>query len=166
MRIALVIPVGLFLACHNPELTLKDLKVTLDALSAEEQQTIRRAQLRVHSSRPGPERAEAIGELGMVLHAHGFIDAAARCGDKAAVAAPGEFRWHYYAARAHIESFNYVAALAALDRALALDAGYEPAWTAKGRVLLLLGHLEEAKGAYTSAGALNPNSAVALSGLA
>lgn len=55
--------------------------------------------------------------------------------------------WVAFAVRLRREQRNY-SALTACDRALALDAGYEPAWMAKALLLEDLDRLEEALAAY------------------
>ena len=119
-------------------------------------------------ARPGAgarELGEAFGRLGWLFHAYEMRDAAAPCYRNAERLVPTAFAWPYslgclYAARGEHEQ-----AVAAHDRALALDPDYVPAHLALGQLWLDANELDRAQTHYARAHALDPACAAALVGL-
>jgi tetratricopeptide (TPR) repeat protein len=90
----------------------------------------------------------ASGRLGMVLHAHQQYGAAAACYRRAEALDPKRAAWPYYLSLVHAQEGNQSAALDAMDRALKLDPGYEPAVLRMAELLFGAGRLEESGARY------------------
>ena len=99
-----------------------------------------------------PDDAEHRGRLAMAYDVNGFEQRAIVVYAQAAVLEPDEFNWPYFRAllQARVDT-DYEGALASLDRAIAIDDGYVPAWLSRGEWLRVLGRLDEARAAYQRA---------------
>ena len=127
--------------------------------------------------RANPASGEARGQLGMAYEINGYGDAALVSYEQAEALGPKAFLWPYFRALllgCHVMSsaacsgqrIDYVAALQSVDRALAIDAAYVPAWLWRGAWLQELGRLDEAAAAYRRARELGGEEASAAFGLA
>lgn len=106
------------------------------------------------SARGLPASAEMRGRLGMAYEVNDFYDEAAQTYAQAEALDPTDLRWPYFQAMLMAESGDFESALPILDRALALDAGYVPAWLYRGTWLNALARFEEARQAFREAHAL------------
>ena len=97
-----------------------------------------------------PGDAEARGRLAIGYEMNDFDDAAVVAYRQAEALDPREFRWPYFLALLAAGQGNPEAALVSLDRALALDADYAPAWLWKASLLRDLGD-DDAGTAYRRA---------------
>ena len=113
-----------------------------------------------------PQDADKRGELGFALEANGMPKAAIRTYLQAERLATNAPRWSYLAAVTSAQLGEVDAALAALDRSLAIDASYVPAYLYRGAWLLDLGRVDEARAAYEHATRLQPDNTVAWYGRA
>ena len=102
----------------------------------------------VASAQALPASAAMRGRLAMAYHANGFITAAAQTYAQAARLEPAEFRWPYLRALLLAESGDHDTALASVQRALAIDPAYVPAWLWQGSWLLDAGSATAASAAY------------------
>lgn len=102
----------------------------------------------LQSVRTVPRSGPIRGRLGMAYDVNGFSEAAAATYEQAESLDPTDFRWPYFRARLVAEDGDYERALDLLDRALAIDAGYAPAWLWRGSWLLKSGRASEAMDAF------------------
>ncbi|MBL8878574.1 MAG: tetratricopeptide repeat protein [Phycisphaerales bacterium] len=105
---------------------------TID-LSSAEPQVRAKIQDALASLAAKPNDAETQGRAGMVLHAHGFADAAITAYSNALLLAPREFRWIYYRG-ALLESRDAPAALRDLEAAAKLRDDYAALYVRIGRM--------------------------------
>lgn len=101
-----------------------------------------------------PGDAEARGRLAIAYEMNDFDDDAIVAYRQAEALDPSDFRWPYFLALLETGQGNPEAALESLDRALALDADYAPAWLWKASLLRDLGDDGAAGSAYRRARAL------------
>ena len=101
-----------------------------------------------------PANAERRGALGMAQEVNGFADAALNSYQRAEALAPDDPRWPYYQALLIAHGGHFDAALAHLDRSLALDSEHAPAWLWRGTWLLDAARYEQALAAFARAEAL------------
>ena len=114
-----------------------------------------------------PTSALRRGELGMAYEVNGFPDAALASYQQAeALDQTGDqtlhqksARWPYFQALLLADRGQQQLAVAALDRAIAIDAGYGPAWLWKGTWLLDLGQPALALEAFVHAESLGAGAA-------
>jgi tetratricopeptide (TPR) repeat protein len=114
-------------------------------------------------SRPGD--AEATGQLGMSLHAHGQHAAAALCYERARRLDPKAFRWRYLLGVVLAADGHYQEAAEAFRRALRLRPDYVPARLRLAEVLLASGNLSGARKLYEAVVRSDPNQPAAHYGL-
>ena len=134
-----------------------------------------RRQVRGHNARldalladpdaPPVELAGAFGELGLVLMAAEYHDAAADCFASAIDLAPGEMRWPYYLGHLHAVDGDRAAAAGLFARAHELRPTDLPALVRLGDTLLDQSRPDEAEEAFMRALALDRGSAAALAGM-
>lgn len=117
------------------------------------------------SNAAGAARAEAWGELGMVLQAAGFVTPSETAYRHAQAANPEDLRWSYYLAHIQQVTGRRTEAIASFERALAVDPDHLPSLVWLGEMLLDQGASADAEAAYERALALAPASAAALAGL-
>lgn len=106
---------------------------------------------RVEAARLDLTSGLARGRLGMAYDANGFDDAAAETYAHAELLDPADFRWPYLRALLLADSGQQDAAIAALDSALAIDAGYAPAWLWRGTWMLESDRNAEAERSFRKA---------------
>ena len=102
-------------------------------------------------------RGEAYGELGMLLLAADYPDAAGRCLRPAARLAPDEFRWSYYLGQVAIRLGDLTLAVESFERALEIDPGDFAAFVWLAHVYVDLDRLAAAERLLARAWAIHPN---------
>ena len=112
-----------------------------------------------------PQDPTANGKLGMVLQAHGLIEEAAICYQRARLLSPASFVWAYYLGSAQAARGKYDEAAVTLRQALRLDPGYLPAHMKLAECLLSTAHWEESGKIYEAAARQYPDLAAAHYGL-
>ncbi len=116
-------------------------------------------------ARSRPDDAEATGQLGMSLHAHGQHAAAALCYERAHRLDPKAFRWPYLRGVVLAADGNYREAAEAFRRALRLRRDYVPARLRLAEALLASGDIAGARRLYEAVVRRDPNQAAAHYGL-
>ena len=111
------------------------------------------------------ELANAYGQMGMVYHAYGFVDAAAVCYQNAHSLAPREFRWPYYAGRLNQDEGDNKHAITYLKIAQELRPDDFADLVNLGEAYQADGQAEVAKGLFEKALAIDPSQAAAQAGL-
>ncbi len=91
------------------------------------------------------------GQLALAYEANGATDAARTVYAQAEVLDGSEPQWPYHLARMLADSGDNEAAVAAVERAIALEPGYAPAHRRRGEWLLELGRIDDAELAFRSA---------------
>ena len=109
--------------------------------------------------------ATAYGELGMVLHAAEYFDAAEPCYRNAQTLAPTELRWPYYLGHLYKSKGDTNASAAAFERALQLKSDDVSTLVWLGRLYLDQGRTDAAEPLFTRALAIAPRSVAVLAGL-
>ena len=102
----------------------------------------------VQSVRAVPTSGSIRGRLGMAYDINGFREAAIATYQQAQSLDPTDFRWPYLTAHVVAEDGDYGQSLDILDRALAVDADYAPAWLWRGAWLLKSDRAREALDAF------------------
>ena len=131
----------------------------------------------LETARANPASGEARGQLGMAYEINGYGAAALVSFTQAETLDPTNFLWPYMRALllgCHVMSspscaaarVDYAAALQSIDRALAIDDAYVPAWLWRATWLAELDRLDEAADAYRRALELGGEDAAASVGLA
>ena len=105
-----------------------------------------------------PESGEMRGRLAMAYDINEFEQAAVATYEQAEALDPERFAWPYFRALLLGKMSDYVGALAAMDRAIAVDADYVPTWMWRGEWLRELGRYDEAIDSYRRAEALGAES--------
>lgn len=100
------------------------------------------------SVRTVPTSGPIRGRLGMAYDINGFREAAIATYQQAESLNPTDFRWPYLRAHLVAEDGDYGRALDILDRAIAIDADYAPAWLWRGSWLLKSDRALEALDAF------------------
>ena len=108
--------------------------------------------------------ASAYGELGNLLMAGEYLDAAEACYLNAAALAPDDMRWPYYLGHVHRTRGEPAEAAAAFERSLALSPNHVATLVWLGTVHLDRGRPEDAGKLFARAVALEPRSVAALAG--
>ncbi len=111
------------------------------------------------------ELASAYGQMGMVYHAYGFVDAAAVCYRNAHSLAPREFRWPYYYGKLYQDEGETKNAIAYLKIALDLRPDDIAALVNLGQTYQLAGQSERAKELFEKAIGADPSQAAAQAGI-
>ena len=111
------------------------------------------------------ELGAAYGEMGKLLMAAEYHDAAEACFRNAQALAPLDARWPYYLGHVHKARMAYVESAASFERALELEPGDVPALVWLGEVNLELGRPALAETYLEQALAQQPDLVPALSGL-
>lgn len=107
----------------------------------------------LQSARTMPDSALMRGRLGMAYDVNGLRDTALASYAQAEALDPADFRWPYFSAILIAETGAYEQALEVLQRALAIDAQYAPAWLWQGAWLLEAGRPDAAMQAFERAAA-------------
>ena len=98
-----------------------------------------------------PGSADMRGRLGMAYEVNDFYAQAQEVYAQAQALSGEDFRWPYFRAVLVAESGEFEAALPLVERALALDREYVPAWLYLGTWLNALGRYAEARVAFAEA---------------
>lgn len=104
--------------------------------SPELRESVRKAYAEAQAN---PRDAEAVGRLGMTLHAYQQFEFAGVCYARARHFAPQEFRWHYYFGLTQAALAKYGPATAALQEAVRLQPDNLPAQLRLAETLLAAG---------------------------
>jgi tetratricopeptide (TPR) repeat protein len=128
----------------------------------------RDASLRAALDRPNAapaDLADAFGDLGKLLIAAEYYDAAETCFVNARALAPGDMRWPYFLG--HVFRYRNEPAKAAgfFEQALVLAPDHVPSLVWLAEMNLALSRLDVAEPALTKARSLDPTSGAVLSGL-
>ena len=107
----------------------------------------------------------AYGELGLILMATRFYEAAETAFGHAQALAPRQMRWPYYLAQLHRTTGDQPRAVESFERSVELDPTYVAALVYLGELYLDEGRAEEAEPLFEQALAVDPASAPALSGI-
>lgn len=111
------------------------------------------------------ELANAYGQLGMVYHAYGFVDAAAVCYRNAQSLAPGDIRWPYYCGRLYEDEGETRNAITYLRTALELHPDDIAVLVNLGQTYQADGQSETAKRLFERAIAIDSSQAAAQAGV-
>ncbi len=141
-----------------PEIPQPDTEGFLPAIKKEIEKLYAEAKAR-------PEDADAVGELGMLLHAHRQNSTAEVCYRRAVGLAPQEFKWRYYLGQVQTAQGKSQEALANLLAALKLRPDYVPCLLKIADVLIDLGRVDEAGEYYRRAAKEDPGAAAAWFGI-
>ena len=95
-----------------------------------------------------PQDPAANGQLGMLLHAHGKLESAVTCYERARLLDPNVFRWLYFQAWALAELGEPHAAIDGLRNALELDPAHVRAQLTLAELFLHVGELAESRLLY------------------
>ena len=117
-------------------------------LDSEDRDVAEHLETLVQSARAVPMSGPIRGRLGMAYDINGFREAANATYQQAESLDPTDFRWPYLNAHLFAEDGDYGRALDTLDRALAVDAEYAPAWLWRGTWLLKSDRVREATDAF------------------
>lgn len=151
--LALLFAVGTLAAC-TPEARDGVGEPVVAGLEAPDQELVEYLGELLEAARGLPESGRMRGRLGMAYEVNGFADAALASYQQAEALAPDDFRWPYFIALLEARDGDAGGALATMDRALAIDPDYAPAWLWRGRWLLDLHRADEAAQAFQRATAL------------
>jgi len=119
----------------------------------------------IHTRHAAAEDQGAWGDLGLVLMAASFLEAADVAFRQAHAREPGALRWPYYLAQLHRRTGDTATAVDWLTRALALDPTHVPSLVQLGRLHLDAGRTVDATALFERALAVDATSAPALAGL-
>ena len=146
-------------------LALPDLSGLPEAVQAQVRQrhdALRRAE---STGATAAARSDAYGELGLILMATRFYDAAETAFGHAQALAPQAMRWPYFLAQLHRTTGDQPRAVEFFERAVELDPAYIAALIRLGELYLDDGRADEAAPLFERALAIDPASAPALSGV-
>lgn len=147
-------------------IALPDLSHVDPAVQKQARETYARLNQRIADRRTPPsDLATAYGQLGMVLQAAEFPDAAEPCYLNAQSLAPDQLRWPYYLGGLYKTKGQPDKAVDAYTRALALRPDDFPTLIWLGRLYLDQGKPEDAGRLFEKALRLMPQSVAALAGL-
>ncbi len=116
--------------------------------------------------RARPQDPEAHGRLAMLLHAHGFLEAAATSYRNAQALAPDDARWYRLDAHRAAEAGDETQALAKARRAVEADARSVAARATLAELELRRGRLDESRRHFQAALGRDGDNAPALRGMA
>ena len=115
----------------------------------------------LQTARGLPKSGPMRGRLGMAYDVNGFREAALLTYGQAEALDPKDFRWPYFSAVLVAETGEHEKALEALQRAIAIDPVYAPAWLWRGSWLLEVGRPADAVVAFERAGDLGADATAA-----
>ena len=119
---------------------------------------------KIDEARPPAELAAAYGEMGNLLMAAEYLDAAEPCYQNARALAPGESRWPYYLGHVYRTRGELANAAHAFEQALAIGPADVATLVWLGVAYLDLGKPSDAAPLFARALVLEPRSVAALSG--
>lgn len=102
------------------------------------------------------------GRLAMMYEVNHFPDAALAMYEQAVLLDPQDFSWWYFGALIEKKQGDFDAALAKVQRAIAIDPGYVPAYLHQGNWLLEQNRFDEAIEAFNEAALLGAGSPAAV----
>ncbi|MCE2425742.1 MAG: tetratricopeptide repeat protein [Pseudomonadales bacterium] len=105
----------------------------------------------IRSVRTTPDSALMRGRLGMAYDVNRMRDVAMATYRQAEALDSDDFRWPYFRAHLIAEAAEHAEALEVLDKALAIDPEYAPAWLWRGSWLLKAGNPDDAMDAFSRA---------------
>lgn len=111
--------------------------------------------------RAAPRDPERAGRLGMLLHAHDRLDAAAVCYERARMLAPDEYRWLYLSGVVEASGSRYKEAVDLFRKALAQKSGDMTAQLRLADALLASGDSKGSRELYEKVMTLRPANALA-----
>ncbi len=117
------------------------------------------------SGAPGTDAGAAYGELGKLLLAAEYLDAAEACLLAARAAASGERRWPYYLGHLYKDRADHAASARAFEAALALASDDVPTLVWLGEAHLAQGRAADAERSFERALALQPGLVAGLWGV-
>ncbi len=148
-----------------PPLVMPDVSGLPEPVRAQVRERHDALQRAEESGAPAAARANAHGELGLILMATRFYDAAEIAFGHAQALAPRQMRWPYYLAQLHRTTGDQPRAVERFERAVELDPTYVAALVRLGELYLDEGRAEDAEPLFEQALAVDPASAPALSGI-
>ena len=148
-----------------PPLVLPDLAGLPEPVRAQVRQRHDAVQRAEDTGAAAAARANAYGELGLILMATRFYEAAEIAFGHAQTLAPRQMRWPYYLAQLHRTTGDQPRAVERFERAVELDPTYVAALVRLGELYLDEGRAGEAEPLFEQALAVDPASAPALSGI-
>jgi len=156
---------GEFDASVPPPLVMPDLSGLPEPVQAQVRERHDALQRAEGSGASAAARGSAYGELGLILMATRFYDAAETAFGHAQALAPRQMRWPYYLAQLYRTTGDQPRAVERFERAVELDPTYVAALVRLGELYLDEGRAEEAEPLFEQALAVDPASAPALSGI-
>lgn len=138
---------------------------SLEGLEPEVAAQLRDARALVDALKAPAELAEAYGELGRLYQIYNLADAAAASYANAALLAPKDFRWHYYAGYLAQAMGRPADAEASYKKALELQPGFLPGWIHLAELLVAGNQLDPAERILKEVVASDPGNAAARAGL-
>jgi tetratricopeptide (TPR) repeat protein len=111
------------------------------------------------------ERGQAYGDMGKILHASEYFDAAEPAYLNAQTLMPREPRWPYFLAHLHRSKGNVAKSIAAFRRVLEMVPDDVPTLIWLGRMYLDQGHPDQAEQLFVHARQLAPREPAVLAGL-
>ena len=156
---------GVIDAAAVPPLVVPDLSELPEPVQAQVRERHDALQRAEDAGASAAARANAYGELGLILMATRFYDAAETAFGHAQALAPRQMRWPYYLAQLYRTTGDQPRAVERFERAVELDPTYLAALVRLGELYLDEGRAEEAEPLFEQALAVDPASAPALSGI-
>jgi tetratricopeptide (TPR) repeat protein len=117
------------------------------------------------SGTPAGELAVAYGEMGKLLIAAEYLDAAESCFANAQALEPGDMRWPYYLGHVYRFKNEPARSASAFARTVTLKADHVPSLVWLGEMHLAQNQPEAAEPHFTRALSLQPRAAIAMFGL-
>lgn len=148
-----------------PPFVLPDLAGLPEPVQAQVRQRYGALQRAEDAAATAAARGNAYGELGLILMATRFYEAAEIAFGHAQALAPRQMRWPYYLAQLHRTTGDQPRAVERFERAVELDPTYVAALVRLGELYLDEGRAGEAEPLFEQALAVDPASAPALSGI-
>ena len=152
-------------AAVPPPLVMPDLDELPEPVQAQVRERHDALQRAEDTGATAAARANAYGELGLILMATRFYEAAETAFGHAQALAPRQMRWPYYLAQLYRSTGDQPRAVERFERAVELDPTYVAALVRLGELYLDEGRAEEAEPLFEQALAVDPASAPALSGI-
>ncbi len=148
-----------------PPFALPDLAGLPEPVQAQVRQRHAALQRAEDTGATAAARGNAYGELGLILMATRFYEAAEIAFGHAQILAPRQMRWPYYLAQLHRTTGDQPQAVERFERAVELDPTYVAALVRLGELYLDEGRAADAEPLFEQALAVDPASAPALSGI-
>jgi len=144
-----------------PSVSMPDISGAAPAVQTQLRDAYAALQQRIAAvSSPAGERAAAFGDMGRLLFATEYLDAAETCFLNAQTLQPNEMRWPYFLAHVHRRRNEPGKAAALFERVLALEPENVPALIWLGDMRLIEGRPDAAEAPLAKALTLAPRSIV------